>query len=138
MQSHEQEPTPLERYFTALDTHEFEAALATLSDSCVYIRPPVRPAVGPHSNALEAHVGKESVRAFLEARGRLAISHDIHASESAPGQCFVMGTATSLGAGERTLFMAHALVDEAGSITRFIAVSSPLDPAATEWIVRSR
>ena len=79
MQNRQQGHTAIERYFMALDAGRFEEALATLSDDCVYIRPPVASGTGFAPSTLEAHSGKASVRAFLERRGRLPITHDIHA-----------------------------------------------------------
>jgi hypothetical protein len=129
--------TPLGIYFAAVDAGDFEAAVETFSEGCVYARPPVPTAERPRRSGLELMVGKDAVRAFLLARGKLPLEHRIHSATIDSHQCFVRGTANFIGSSgaDGSVFIAYADLDGDGLISRFLALSTVVDAATAERIV---
>jgi ketosteroid isomerase-like protein len=109
-------PSPLDRYFDAIDRGDVDATTDAFAADAVYIRPSLQV-----RGALDIARGREQLRDFFEARGKKPFRHVVESSVVDGSECFVEGVATQDGAAIAS-FLVHVTLDHDGLITRYFAL----------------
>jgi ketosteroid isomerase-like protein len=109
-------PSPLDRYFDAIDRGDVAATTDAFTADALYIRPSLEV-----PGALAVARGREQLREFFETRGKKPFRHVVESSVVDGSECFVEGVATQDGAPIAS-FLVHATVDHDGLIARYFAL----------------
>lgn len=116
-------PSPLEPYYSTLDAGDMDALPALFTEDAVYIRPDMGANPGEELGAMVAMNGREEIADFFRRRGKRNHHHRILFAATNGASCFVEGRGGGAGTPLHA-FAAHALLDEAGLIKRYIAFVS--------------
>jgi len=108
--------SPLDRYFTALDAGDVDATTAAFAEDALYIRPSLEV-----PGTLEIARGREELHEYFRNRGKRPFRHEVRACAVDGRDVFVEGVATEEGK-ELNSFLAHAVLDVEGLITRYFAL----------------
>lgn len=109
-------------FLDAMDTADFDGALALFSDDATYVRPVLNKPGEPLGTGTVSYRGKSEIRTFMLARGTRPMRQRVVVSATKGEHLFAEGIIEFEDGAPSLSPLFHLTFDSSGRISRFIAV----------------